>query len=120
MDANNLSEIIKKLESIYEDLTETTARAKTVYNLVKERDFYTYRWKLKKSVRPVLGLTRISMEELFEAWVPKWKSEGRLSANGLRIRVGKEEAELLGIEEDTCIHIYDFAAKCSELYEPEN
>jgi len=108
-----LRKMIKKRESAYDDLSEAVAAAKKI---CKEKDFFTYPWKLKREHRKRLGKKYISVEELFAALTPKWKAEGRLSANGLRVRPGKEEAELLGIPENEPIYIYDLSTKCMELF----
>jgi hypothetical protein len=112
--------MIKKLEEVYEDLTATSATAKLIYNAVRDKDFFTHSWKLNKRARELLGKKRVSMEALFAEWIPRWKAEGRLSANGLQIRLGKAEADLLELKEGELVNIYDLSSKCSALYDNEN
>ena len=116
----SLTHIIKKLEEVYEDLTATSATAKLIYNAVRDKDFFTHPWKLNKRAREVLGKKRVSMEALFAEWIPRWKAEGRLSVNGLQIRLGKAEADLLELKEGELVNIYDLSSKCSSLYDNEN
>ena len=110
---NTLKTIIGILETIYEELTEA---AKAASKICKQKDFFTYPWKLKKEYRSIFGKKYISYEEIISGGMITWKAEGRLSANGLRVRPGKEEAELLGIPENEPIYIYDLSTKCMELF----
>lgn len=106
------------LEHLYDDLTEAAISAKAIYKQAKQpTDLFTHSFKLKKSVRHVLGKRYASMEELIDLWLPRWKSEGRLSANGYLVRVGKEEAKLLGLREDSEHDVYSFANHLTRLFE---
>ena len=113
MDESHLKKIVKKLESLNGELTDVIRSAKAAQ---KEKDFFTHPWKVKREYRKALGKKYVSVEELFSSWTATWKSEGRLSANGLRVRPGKEEAQLLGIKEDEPIYIYDLSTKCMDLF----
>jgi len=113
MDETHLKKIVRKLDLMYDELKEVIASAKSAQ---KEKDFFTHAWKVKREHRKVLGKKYVSMEELFESWMAIWKAEGRLSANGLRVRPGKEEAKILGIKEDEPIYIYDLSTKCMDLF----
>ena len=107
----------KLLESLYDDLTEAAISAKTIYKQAKQpTDLFTHQFKLKKAARAILGRKYASMEELIDLWLPQWKSEGRLSANGYLVRVG-EEAELLGLRKDSEHDVYSFANYLTRLFE---
>ena len=106
------------LECLYDDLTESAISAKAIYKQAKQStDLFTHQFKLKKSARAMLGMKYASMEELLDLWLPRWKSEGRLSANGYLVRVGKEEAELLGLRKDSEHDVYSFANHLTRLFE---
>lgn len=106
------------LERLYDDLTDAAINAKRIYKQSrKPTDLFTHSFKLTSAAREVLEKKYASMEELLELWLPRWKSEGRLSANGYWIRLGKEEAELLGLQEEFECDVYTFANHLTRLFD---
>jgi len=119
-----MQDIVNKLETIYVDLTEALKSARAVAKATakgskvpaKEEDFFTHPWKLKRQHRPAFGKKYISCEEILAGWIAEWKAEGRLSANGRKVRIGKKEAEILGLEEESVVNIYDVTVRCMDLF----
>ena len=116
MDDTNIKNIIGRLESVYDDLTAAIRSARNTEKAAKEKDFFSYPWKLKREFRPLVGKKYVSVEELMGQWTAKWKAEGRLSANGLRIRPGKKEAKILGLVADEPVSVYEVSSKCMDLF----
>lgn len=116
MDDTNIKNIIGRLESVYDDLTAAIRSARNTEKAAKEKDFFSHPWKLKREFRPLVGKKYVSVEELMSQWTAKWKAEGRLSANGLRIRPGKKEAKILGLVADEPVSVYEVSSKCMDLF----
>lgn len=116
MDDTNIKSIIGRLENVYDDLTAAIRSARNAEKITKEGDFFTHPWKLKREFRPLIGKKYVSVEELIEQWTAKWKAEGRLSANGLRIRPGKNEAKILGLVADVPVSVYEISSRCMDLF----
>ena len=116
MDETNIKNIIGRLESVYDDLTAAIRSARNTEKAAKEKDFFSYPWKLKREFRPLVGKKYVSVEELMGQFTAKWKAEGRLSANGLRIRPGKKEAKILGLVADEPVSVYEVSSKCMDLF----
>jgi hypothetical protein len=105
------------LETMYDDLTDAAILAKKIYYASKvPRDFFTHPFRLHESARRLLGVKRISLEELLKLWIPRWKREGRLNANGSRVRLGKEEAQLVGYEPEEEVSVYDLCSRISDIF----
>ena len=117
MDDVNIQNIIGRLESVYADLTTAIRSARKAEKIAAEKDFFTHPWKLKRPFRAIIGKKYVSVEELMSEWTEKWKAEGRLSANGLRIRLGKKEAKLLGLEPEKTVSVYEVSSKCMDLFD---
>lgn len=108
----------KLLEHLYDDLTDAAISAKTIYKEAKKpTDLFTHTFKLTRAARSVLEMKYASMEEILDLWLPRWKSEGRLSANGYWVRVGREEAELLGFQAESEHDVYTLANHLTRLFE---
>lgn len=118
MDEGDSSTLVKGLEKLYVDLTGAAISSNRIYKAAKKpQDFFTHAWKLKPAAREVLGKKRASVEELLAAWLPEWKAEGRLSANGSTVCVAPAQAELLGIKPNSKINVYDLSNKICSLFE---
>jgi hypothetical protein len=105
------------LERLYDDLTDAAISAKTIYKQAKQpTDLFTHSFKLTRAARVVLERKYASMEDIINLWLPRWKSEGRLSANGYWIRLGKE-AELLGFAPESEHDVYRIASHLTRLFE---
>lgn len=108
----------KLLESMYDELTDCAITAKKIYYAAKEpQDYFTHEFKLKSAARNLLGVKRISLEGLLARWTPSWKREGRLNHNGSLVRLGKEEAELLGFQPEEPLDVYEVCARAGQLFE---
>ncbi len=106
------------LESMYDELTDAAIGAKKIYYAAKEpQDYFTHPFKLKKEVRDILGVRRISVDGLLKLWIPRWKEEGRLNRNGSVVRVGDEEARLLGFHPQEEVDVYDLCARVWTLFD---
>ena len=115
-----MDDIIHKLETVYVDLTEALKSARAVAKATKQskgsQDFFTQPWKLKRQYRPSFGKKYISCEEIIAGWIAQWKAEGRWRTNGRKLRIGKKEAEILGLEEESMVNIYDVTVGCMDLF----
>jgi hypothetical protein len=108
----------KLLEHLYDDLTDAAISAKKIYKTAKEpQDLFTHPFKLTKAARAVLEERYMSMERILDSWIPKWRKEGRLSANGYWIRLGATEAELLGFAAESEHDVYRVASHLTRLFE---
>jgi hypothetical protein len=108
----------KLLESMYEELTDCAIASKKIYYASKEpQDYFTHPFKLSPAAKKRLGVKRISLEKLLETWIPTWKRECRMNHNGSRIRLGKEEANLLGFQPEEEVDVYEVCAKAAQLFE---
>lgn len=108
----------KLLEHLYEDLTDAAISAKTIYKSAKQPiDLFTHSFKLTKVAREVFQEKYMSMEEILDSWIPRWKKEGRMSANGYWVRLGAAEAELLGFAEESEQDVYRIASHLIRLFE---
>jgi hypothetical protein len=117
MDEGESSTLVKGLEKLYVDLTGAAISSNRIYKAAKSQDFYTRAWKLKPAAREALGTKRASVEELLATWLPQWKAEGRLSANGSTVCVAPEQADLLGIKPNSKINVYDLSNRICDLFE---
>lgn len=110
-------EFTKLLNKIYDDLTEATLSAKSMHTILKEpQDLYTHEWRLHTAARNALKMKYASIEKILDLWTAKWKKEGRLSANGYWIRIGQEEAELLGLRAESEVDVYQLANHMTRLF----
>lgn len=108
----------RMLNAMYDELTDCAIASKKIYYEAKEpQDYFTHEFKLKPKARKILGVKRISLVKLLAMWTPIWKREGRLNHNGSSIRLGREEAELLGFQLDEEIDVYELCARAGELFE---
>ena len=106
------------LESMYDEFTDCAIKAKKIYYASKiPQDYFTHEFKLRPAARNLLGVKRISLEGLLARWTPTWKLEGRLNFNGSIVRLGKEEAELLGFQPEDEVDVYDLCVRASEVFE---
>ena len=106
------------LEKMYDELTDSAISAKKIYYAAKEpQDYFTHEFKLTPAARKALGVKRISLEKLLALWTPGWKRENRLNINGRVIRLG-EEAELLGLQPEAEVDVYEVCARAGGLFQP--
>ena len=105
------------LQKMYVDLTDAAISANRIYKATQTP--FTQVHRLGPKAREALGKKRASTEEILKDWIAEWKAEGRLSANGLYVKVSKAQAELLGIDETT-LDIYDVCAHIGALFEAKN
>jgi hypothetical protein len=114
----NTKSLQKLLESMYDELTDCAIASKKIYYAAKEpQDYFTHEFKLKPAARKLLGVKRISLEKLLARWTPIWKREGRLNFNGSLVRLGKEEADLLGFQPEETLDVYEVCAKAGGVFE---
>lgn len=115
---NRIYKMEQLLEQLYDELTEVAHSTNRIYKAAKEpENYFTHPWKLHRPLRTSLGTKRISLEELLKLWIPKWKSEGRLQANPIRVQLLKEEAELLGLPKAKELDIYELFRLMMGLFE---
>ena len=115
---NRIYKMEQLLEQLYDELTEAAHSTNRIYKAAKEpEDYFTHSWKLCRPLRTSLGTKRISLEDLLKLWIPKWKSEGRLQANPIRVQLLKEEAELLGLPKAKEVDIYELFRLMMGLFE---
>ena len=111
----------KLLEQLYDELTDAARSTNRIYKAAKiPQDYFTYAWKLKHHLRDRLGTKRISLEQLLQLCIPKWKSEGRLkvrSSTDLSILLNEQEAELLGLGGSRQIDIYELFRLMMGMFE---
>jgi len=104
---------------MYVDLTDAVVSANRIYKASK--DPFTHDWRLTQDAAEAFGKKRASMEDILRVWITEWKNEGRLSANGLVVKVSKGQAGLLGLVPDTVTDIYDVCGRMGCLFDrPKN
>ena len=100
----NTKRLQKVLESLYDDLTDSIYKMKSLRKKSKAiRSSLTVR-ELKKESQEIFNMTDASAKDIIDFWLPLWKDEGRIS--GRFIRLG-EEAALLGLEPEKKVDLYD-------------
>lgn len=105
------------LESMYDDLTDAAILAKKIYYASKvPNDYFTYPFRLNDKARRFFGVKRLSLESIVNQWLPRWKQEGRLNANGSQIRLGEVEAHLLGFESEEVVNVYELCGRLGEFF----
>jgi len=100
----NTKRLQKALEGLYDDLTDSIYKMKSLRKKSKAiRSSLTVR-ELKKESQEIFNMTDASAKDIIDFWLPLWKDEGRIS--GRFIRLG-EEAVLLGLEPEKKVDLYD-------------
>jgi len=90
---------VELLEKMYDDLTDAASRSHRIYKSLQDK-------KLTPEAREILGKKRVSIQELLDLWIPIWKAENRLSANGDVVQVSAVEAKLLKFQPDEKVCVY--------------
>jgi hypothetical protein len=103
---------------MYDELTDCAIASKKIYYAAKEpQDYFTHDFKLKPAAQAALGVKRMSLEKLVNLWTIVWRREGRLNADGSVVRLGKDEAALLGYQPEEEVSVYDLCVRAWELFD---
>jgi hypothetical protein len=111
----NTKRLQKALECLYDDITDSIHRVKSLRKKSKAVRSSLIVRELTKEAQEIFNMTDASSKDIIDFWLPLWKDEGRVSDSGRYIRLG-EEAALLGLEPEKKIDLYDLYDRLDCLF----
>lgn len=100
----NTKRLQNALEGLYDDLTDSIHRMKSLRKKSKAIRSSLIVRELTKEAQEIFNMTDASAKDIIDFWLPLWKDEGRVT--GRSIRLG-EEAALLGLKPEKKVDMYE-------------
>jgi hypothetical protein len=103
---SKLRAYLKSLRSQIDDVLES---------LEDPGDLFTKQYRLNPSAQSFFNEQSLSVQEMFNLLLHKWKEEGRLGVSGKTIRLSDSEAALFKKKPGISVSIYDCIRYLSRL-----